>query len=303
MLVRRSAHGRTSIGHRPVLFSEVRLAWPGLAQHRASAQREDRYEDTEDQRKEHWRDQHHEVHCHRGHGEDPPKGLDFDVHHGIPGHGGEGSEEKRNVDGRASASLAQLRPVVPLDPMLASALQEECEHCPQILAERPSLKLVRVENEGREQPRPNRQAQGEEDPSQLALRHRSAGRPCEHDEERARAEHGAVVVRDGRVVEVEAANLAELQAAARRLAHEGPALRGQAPAGAHVGGAAVSELVDHVVADDLALKDEQQRRECAHLLDESQHGDLEAALHPDFYEERQGGGHQEEEEQPRKPNA
>mmetsp|Transcript_42684 Transcript_42684/g.132213 ORF Transcript_42684/g.132213 Transcript_42684/m.132213 type:complete len:646 (-) Transcript_42684:825-2762(-) len=238
-------------------------------------------------------------------------GVDAGYHAQLPvhrrEHRGQAKVHQEEVDVHdrvaESAPRLQLRPVVPLGPVAAIVLEEKATPSPQVLEEVAALELVWVEDEGRVEPGGNRQADGRPGPSELGsveagLRHAAHGQ----DEQGTQEEQQTVVVAVHAVVQVEAADLFELQATLCGLPDEGPPLCREAAAGADVGGAPIADLVHHVVAYDLGLEDEEQGGEREHLLRELHHGRLEPALHPDLGQERQRGGHEEEEHQPGEPD-
>mmetsp|Transcript_13649 Transcript_13649/g.40695 ORF Transcript_13649/g.40695 Transcript_13649/m.40695 type:complete len:292 (-) Transcript_13649:1008-1883(-) len=198
----------------------------------------------------------------------------------------------------------QLRALVPLGPVPARVLGEERDHAAQVLHEVLRQELVGVEDERGEQPRADHEAQRHEDAGERASLGAGLGHAAgQQDEDQAAEELRSVVVGDDGVVQVEAAHLLHLEARGLCLADEGPSLRRQAAPRADVGGASVPQLVHDVVADDLRLEDEEQRRHREGLLHDAQHGGLEVELHPDLREQGQGRRQQEDEQQPGEPHA
>mmetsp|Transcript_67012 Transcript_67012/g.195943 ORF Transcript_67012/g.195943 Transcript_67012/m.195943 type:complete len:634 (-) Transcript_67012:481-2382(-) len=212
---------------------------------------------------------------------------EVDVYEGVP---------------KAAAGL-QLRLVVPLGPMPAVVLEEEAAPRPQVHREVARAELVGVEDEGRVEPGRDHEADGRPRPGKVAgVGARLGGPAKEEHEQGAREQQRAVVEGVHGVVQVEAADLLEPAAGGRGLADEGPALRGEAPARAHVGGPAVAELVHDVEADDLGLEDEEEPGAGEELPDEPREGGHQAPLHPDLGQERRAAGDEEEHEHHRKPH-
>mmetsp|Transcript_127729 Transcript_127729/g.272390 ORF Transcript_127729/g.272390 Transcript_127729/m.272390 type:complete len:203 (-) Transcript_127729:203-811(-) len=156
-------------------------------------------------------------------------------------------------------------------------------------------KLVRVEDEGREEPRNRCQANGAPDPTAAQCR-RAAGH--EH-KSAANQQTGAIVEADCSVVQVEASNLLEAKAGRGRLANEGAALGRQPSARVDVGGPTRAELLHHIVSDDLRLEDEEERGQGAELHKDALYSHLQALLATDLNEKRQGVRNEKDDHEPR----
>mmetsp|Transcript_103052 Transcript_103052/g.222476 ORF Transcript_103052/g.222476 Transcript_103052/m.222476 type:complete len:595 (+) Transcript_103052:877-2661(+) len=218
-------------------------------------------------------------------------------------------QEEVGVDDRVAEAPpgVQLHLVVPLDPVLAALVEEEAAPCAQVLGRVGGRELVRVEDEGRVEPRDDGDRQGRPRQDEPAARGGARAAHHRHHQGEEEQPHRVVVGVRG-VVQVEAAHLRDpprsgaLAPAQRRLADEGPPVRREASARADVGGAAVAELVHEVVADDLGLEDEHQPGARDVHLHEARQGHAQAPLHPHLAEERQGRGDEVQDEDPREPD-